>query len=216
MNPSPKTLVMSSKIHRKRAKAENEGEERGEGRVDDQTEKVFRLDAAFVKSQKRNYSKEIWEDKGEVKLPFKESFTKIIVDVEEELAKEIKQLNLNRNPVVTVKDAEKLSEVSWLVGQQCNLDFVPKWFEKLHSLETVDFRFNDIPEIPHWLLKMEHLKWLYLDNNAALQSIPTPEESLIRLNMSGCDIQKLPHNFFNSQLTFVDLSGNRGQSIVKI
>ena len=63
---------------------------------------------------------------------------------------------------------------------------------------------------------MEDLKVLSLSNNAALQSITTPEKSLIQLSMSGCDIQKLPHNFFNSQLTFVDLSGNRGQSIVKI
>ena len=126
LNPIPKDWILSST---------NEANQGDGGKKEE--EKVFHLDAAFVNQQKKSVSKQIWEKEGEVSLPLKESFTTMIVDVEETLAGEIKNLFLNENPVTKAEDVKKLTGVKTLHGSRCGFISVPSWIEKLQAVEVV-------------------------------------------------------------------------------
>ena len=61
--------------------------------------------------KKKNVEEKKWREDGFVRLPYKKGYSRLVVEVEEELAKEITRLDLNYNPIATVtkEDAEKLS-----------------------------------------------------------------------------------------------------------
>ena len=102
---------------------------------------------------------------GEVVLPREKGFTKIVVDVEENLAEEIKTLNLLGNPVTEIEGAEKLARVKKIYCNNCGLNSVPRWIEKLPTVERVDLRRNNIDSIPEWITQIKTLKTLHVGNN---------------------------------------------------
>ena len=135
----------------------------------------------------------MWKSEGEVRLPGSElGFTKIVVDVEENLAKEIKSLWLWQNPVTKIKGAEKLVNVKEISCLNCRLNSIPRWIEKLPAIEEVDLSWNNINQIPAWFTQIKTLK---------------------RLNLGSCKVQSLPHDLFHYQLEEVDVSGNKGKQI---
>ena len=209
LTPLPKDLVFSRESQYNFTSNEGEAEKIASGEAKE--EKVFRLDTAYFMKQKKSYSEKKWEEEGKVELPLKKGFTKMIVEVEGNLAREIKTLVLKNNPVMKVEFAEKLSRVNHLDGQQCGFASVPRWIESLDSLRRVQLPNNDLTEIPPWFMQMRQLELLFLRNNGGLQSIPNLGENLHKLAMESCDIRSLPHDFFSGKLLYVDLNGNRGE-----
>ena len=121
------------------------------------TEKTFHLTTEYVREK--------ISEEGEVFLPYNKGFTKIVVDVEENLAEEIKTLNLLGNPVTEIEGAEKLARVKKIYCNNCGLNSVPRWIEKLPAVEIVILWGNDIDSIPEWITQMETLRTLDVGHN---------------------------------------------------
>ena len=95
----------------------------------------------------------------------------IVVDVDENRAKQIERLYLNRNPVTTIEGAEKLVALTQVYCSGCKLTSVPRWIEKLPAIEEVNLYNNKLEELPSWLLRIKTLKKVIAHRNKNLKNI---------------------------------------------
>ena len=149
--------------------------------------KVFRLDSDFLTAERLRCGEEDWKEKGQVSLPGagdasvslirflqgskadkereKENFKEIIIDVDENLAKEIKALDLNGHPVANVTGAERLSGVKTLDCSYCEFNVIPKWIQQLPAIEEVDLSKNCLESVEEWFLHLQTLRSVDLSDN---------------------------------------------------
>ena len=150
--------------------------------------KVFRLDSDFLTAERLRCGEEAWKEKGQVSLPApgrdasvslirflqgskadkeqeKYNFKEIIIDVDENLAKEIKALDLNGHPVANIRGAERLSGVKTLDCSYCEFNVIPKWIQQLPVIEEVDLSKNCLESVEEWFLHLQTLRSVDLSDN---------------------------------------------------
>lgn len=157
---------------------------------------AFRLDSAFVEKLKIRVGENDWKSHGEVELPAREGFTKIVVGGEngDPLIEGIKYLGLNGNPVASMEGAEKLEGVVSVNCSACRLESVPGWIGGLPAIQCVFLGDNEISQLPSSFM-----------------------ESVVRrltvLDISHCGLQTIPDDLFHHGLEIVGMVGNKGERI---
>ena len=130
-------------------------------------EKIFNLNTDYVRKEKGYgcYGVEKWKREGKVILLNNDGFTKIVVNVEENLVEEIKTLDLNLNPVMEIEGAERLARVRKIHCDRCGLKSVPRWIQKFSAIEEVYLNNNDIDSLPRWITQIQTVKTFYVSMN---------------------------------------------------
>ena len=168
----------------------------------------FTIDSAFIE---RNRARGDWLESGLVILPGEADIVRMDVSASPSQAAEIKSLDLNLNAITTVVGSERLGGLKELFCNGFQLETVPSWVASLPALEEIWLDKNNLREIPAWLMDMPTLKKIHAFENRKLRSIPTGKK-VTYLDVSHCDIQSLPHDFFHYELETVKINGNSGES----
>ena len=164
-------------------------------------------------------------------MPYKENYTKIIVE-NEDRARQIITLDVKAHPISSIEGVEKLSELSEVWCHSRNISSL-RWIEKLPKLYLVWLRYDETVEweIPSWLIEIKTLKrivareGIYLQRirfdtsqpldrleertNLELESIGSKTTNLVELQLNKCDIRSLPDDFFYHPWEGVDLRDNK-------
>ena len=239
--------------------SEREIESGTEGETESAMESAtFMLDDEFIRSQQKICREEARRVEGDIRLPRLKNFiSHVIVDVDADLAREVKTLHLGFNPVTIMEPEEnlkKFSQLRTLFCDGCRLSAFPAWILSLTTIEKLLLQTNGFPDIPpqisaftslkkiifvnnklrklpSFLMELDSLEvvWaqsnkieevesvgrvrkLLLDGNKRLKTIPTGIH-LTTVHISGCDIRRLPDDFFRFNLETLKISGNKGKEM---
>ena len=144
---------------------------------------TFTIDDEFIREEKRKcierHGEEKWRKEGQISLScnigYIQKISHVIVDVDEDLAREVKSLNLNYNPVTIMEPEEnvkKFSQLRKLDCSNCKLTAFPAWIFSLTTIEGVDFSNNSLPDIPPQISAFTSLKTISLEINK-LRKLPS-------------------------------------------
>ena len=167
------------------------------------SEGVFRLTDDYIKNK--------IDSDGRIFLPSGKKIRKLVVEASEESAKRIRTLLLEGNPVLEMEAGEKLVNVVDVVGEKCGFSEIPSWIADLSGLKRLFLDQNEITEIPPFIAYRTALKELNLSNNQITEIPPRVTANLTLLDLTNCDVQSLPHDFFHHRLETVYLSKNKGK-----
>ena len=129
-------------------------------------------------------------ENNEVTVPENE-YTKIEVVAASQVAAKFKKLDVNRNTITTIQRVTKLTGIHSVNAEDSDYEDIPRWVAHLPSLKSLKFNDNNIEELPDWLFTSCH--------------------NLKVLNITNCQLKKLPDDLFEYKLKKVFVSDNSGE-----
>ena len=154
------------------------------------------------------------DENGKVLPTLSQGYTKMVVEVDEEMAKRIKSLVLRENPVTEIEGVEKLGAVETVWWWWNNKgESLPRWMEAL-PMKLVHVVEGSIKELPAWLFSIPTIEEIEALSNYSLETVDfgfNPSATLTKLKLELCNIKSLPDDLFAHGLEEVDLSRNNGK-----
>ena len=156
-----------------------------------------------------------WSGEGAFFMPYKASYTKIVVNLKPEVAVQIKGLYLNKNPVVAIEGAEKLVATTVIDCAAGGLDSVPRGIEKMPVIEEVFLGYdNKITELPDWFVAKKSLKVLDLSQLNPLPNGIEKMQQIEEIDMNRSNLTEIPPSIMELKgLKVLRLSKNSLTSI---